>query len=284
MKNISKGKRIALIVIAVILSLVILVPLGLFVFFFRINPLFLNGEEIKAAFEDKPVMYVACQNYDKQNITYSGEKNIFSEKGFEIVLPKEFEANTEKEKDDGIYAYTVKDGEETLCSVLISVPFNMTEDGESSENEELTQLEKFLYFSEKIIYGPAAKKVYGVKLGTQYGREFLINSISLDNFDTENQNQVFLISMYGIQKSVSGIGDFTNSKEIYKVETDTYRGFIYNRSKVAEKEDEKPYKLYVLNAYAPDNLNFPYTVSIIVRNAFLEDDDIFAILNSFKVK
>lgn len=283
MKKKGKGKKIAIIIISVILALVILVPVGLFTFFFRISPLFMDGEEIKAAYIDNPAMYTSWQEYDKQNLTFSGETKVFSEESFEITLPEAFKIN-EKATGDGMYTYLIENGDETFGYVMISIPLFAEADLEDPEIKEEIKNNEALVLFDKIVYGPAAKKVYGINLGTYYDNELLINSMTMDDFDTENHNQVFLFTMYGIKKSMSGIGDLTKNREIYKLDTDTYKGFIYNRSKVAENEDEKSYDMYSMNIYSLDNLNYPYTIFINARDNVLTEDDIFAILNSFKVK
>lgn len=283
MKKMSKGKKIAIIIISVILSLVIVLPVGLFVFFFRITPIFMDGEEIKAEYIDNPAMSVSWQEYDKQNLTLSGKTTTHTKDTFEITLPENFVFN-EDASSDGIYAYWIMNGEEASASIIISEPVFTDENKNDPEHEQEWKDYETIQFGYKLLYGYAAKKAYGIKLGTAYDYRLLVNSLDIDNFDVENPNQVFLFGMIGMEKSISGMGVLSKNNTIYKLETDTYKGFIYNRSKVAETEEDNSYDMYSMDAYAMDNMNYPYTILLTDHDDVLTDDDIFAILNSFKVK
>ena len=277
MKKMSKGKKIAIIIISVILSLVIVLPVGLFVFFFRITPIFINGEEIKAEYIDNPAMSVSWQEYDKQNLVLSGETTTHTKDSFEITLPDNFVFN-EDESSDGNYVFWIKNGEEPSAIVSILDPMLFPED---SEYEEEIKDYKTMQLIQKILYGHASKKGYGIELGTEYDYNLLVNSINVSTFDTNNHHQVFVVSQAGMMKSLAAT-PLMSPKSIYKVDTDTYKGFIYDRSKV--RDDGSISKWYSMDAYAPDNLNSAYTIYISDMNNVLTEEDIFAILNSFKVK
>ena len=277
MKKMSKGKKIAIIIISVILSLVIVLPAGLFVFFFRITPIFMDGEKIKAEYIDNPAMSVSWQEYDKQNLVLSGKTTTYTEESFEITLPEKFVFN-EETSSDGNYAYWIMNGEDASAIVTISEPIFSPE---NSEYEEEIKDYETMQLVQKLLYGHASKKGYGIELGTEYDYNLLVNSINASTFDTNNHYQVFVMSQAGIMKSL-GTTPLLSSKSIYKVDTDTYKGFIYDRSKV--RDDGSILKWYSMDAYAPDNLNFAYTIYISDIDNILTEDDIFAIFNSFKVK
>lgn len=283
MKKMSKGKKIAIIIISVILSLAIILPTGIYAFVIFILPRNMDGEAIKAEYIDNPAMSISCQEYDKQNLTLSGKTTTYTEKSFEITLPENFVFNEEASKD-GFYSYWIKDGEKASASIIISEPIFTDENKNDPEHEQEWKDYETIQFGYKLIYGHAAKKVYGIKLGTAYDYKLLVNSIDVDAFDTQNPNQVFLFGMIGMEKSISGMGVLSKNNTIYKLETDTYKGFIYNRSKVAETEEDNSYDMYSMDAYAMDNMNYPYTILLTDHDDVLTDDDIFAILNSFKVK
>ena len=283
MKKMSKGKKIAIIIISVILVLAILVPIGLYIFGIFIVPHMIDGESIKAEYIGNPVMGVSWQEYDKQNVIFTTETKVFSEEKFEITLPSGFEVN-EKETSDGYYGYKLISNEETEVSITVFEPIFFPEDKDNPENEEEYKNYEAIQIGNKLLYGYAAKKAYGIKLGTAYDYQLLVNSIDIDTIDTENSNQVFLLGMIGTEKSIAGIGALTTSRAIYKLETDTYKGFIYDRSKVAETEDDNSYGMYTLEVFANDNLNYPYEITIMDAENILTEDDIFAIFNSFKVK
>ncbi|MBR5544774.1 MAG: hypothetical protein IKU66_04800 [Clostridia bacterium] len=277
MKKMSKGKKIAIIIISVILSLVIVLPAGLFVFFFRITPIFMDGEKIKAEYIDNPAMSVSWQEYDKQNLVLSGKTTTHIKDSFEITLPENFVFN-EDASGDRSYAYWIINGEEASAIVTISEPIFSPENSEY--DEEIKDYET-MQLVQKILYGHASKKGYGIELGTEYDYNLLVNSINASTFDTNNHHQVFVVSQAGMMKSF-GATPLLSSKSIYKVDTDTYKGFIYDRSKV--RDDGSISKWYSMDAYAPDNLNFAYTIYISDIDNILTEDDIFAIFNSFKVK
>lgn len=283
MKKMSKGKKIAIIIISVILAVVILLPTGLYAFGIFIVPHMIDGESIKAEYIGNPVMGVSWQEYDKQNLTFSSETKVFSEGKFEITLPNGFEVN-EEETSYGYYGYKLISNEETEVSITVFEPIFYPEDRDNPEHKEEYKNYETIQIGNKLLYGHAAKKVYGIKLGTAYDYQLLINSIDIDTIDTENPNQVFLLGMIGAEKSIAGIGALTISRAIYKVETDTYKGFIYDRSQVAEAEGDTSYGMYTFEVYANDNLNYPYEITIMDAENKLTKDDIFAIFNSFKVK
>ena len=276
MKKMSKGKKIAIIIISVILSLVIVLPVGLFVFFFRITPIFMDGEEIKAEYIDNPAMSVSWQEYDKQNLVLSGKMTTHTKDSFEIILPENFVFN-EETSNEGNYAFWIKNGEEPSATILISEPMFFLED---KNNPEYKSYEKtqFIY---KLMYGYASKKGYGIELGTEYDYQLLVNSINASTFDTDNHHQVFVISQAEMMKSLAAT-PLMSPKSIYKVDTDTHKGFIYDRSKV--RDDGSILKWYSMDAYAPNNLNFAYNIYISDIDNVLTEEDIFAIFNSFKVK
>lgn len=283
MKKMSKGKKVAIIIISILLSLVILIPSGLYIFAIFIVPQIIDGEEIKAEYIDNPVMSVSWQEYDKQNLTFSSETKVFSEETFEISLPAEFVVN-EKGTSDGCYGYEFVLNEDSVVSVMVMEPMFFPKDKDNPEHKEEYENCEAIQIGNKLLYGYAAKKAYGIKLGTAYNYQLLVNSIDIDTIDTENPNQVFLLGMIGTEKSVAGIGALTTSRAIYKLETDTYKGFIYDRSKVAETEDDNSYGMYTLEVFANNNLNYPYEITIMDAENILTEDDIFAIFNSFKVK
>lgn len=283
MKKMSKGKKIAIIIISVILSLAILVPTGLYIFGIFVVPHIIDGESIKAEYIGNPVMSVSWQEYDKQNLTFSSETKVFSEETFEISLPAEFVVN-EKGTSDGCYGYEFVLNEDSVVSVMVMEPMFFPKDKDNPEHKEEYENCEAIQIGNKLLYGYAAKKAYGIKLGTAYNYQLLVNSIDIDTIDTENPNQVFLLGMIGTEKSVAGIGALTTSRAIYKLETDTYKGFIYDRSKVAESEDDTSYGMYTLEVFANNNLNYPYEITIMDAENILTEDDIFAIFNSFKVK
>lgn len=283
MKKMNKGKKVAIIIISILLSLVILIPSGLYIFAIFIVPQIIDGEEIKAEYIDNPVMSVSWQDYDKQNLTFSSETKVFSEETFEISLPAEFVVN-EKGTSDGCYGYEFVLNEDSVVSVMVMEPMFFPKDKDNPEHKEEYENCEAIQIGNKLLYGYAAKKAYGIKLGTAYNYQLLVNSIDIDTIDTENPNQVFLLGMIGTEKSVAGIGALTTSRAIYKLETDTYKGFIYDRSKVAETEDDNSYGMYTLEVFANNNLNYPYEITIMDAENILTEDDIFAIFNSFKVK
>ena len=283
MKKMSKSKKIAIIIISVILVLAILVPIGLYIFGIFIVPHMIDGESIKAEYIGNPVMGVSWQEYDKQNLTFSSETKVFSEETFEIDLPAEFVVN-EKATSDGCYGYEFMLNEDEVVSITVFEPIFFPEDKDNPEYEEEYKNYEAIQIGNKLLYSHAAKKAYGIKLGTVYDYQLLVNSIDIDTIDTENPNQVFLLGMIGTEKSIAGIGALTTSRAIYKLETDTYKGFIYDRSKVAETEDDNSYGMYTLEVFANDNLNYPYEITIMDAENILTEDDIFAIFNSFKVK
>lgn len=283
MKKMSKGKRIAIIIISVILSLVILIPTGLYVFMVFISPRMMDGEVIKAEYIDNPAMNTSCEEYDKQNLVLSGKTITHIKDSFEITLPENFVFNEEASMD-GMYSYWIENGEKASASIIISEPVFTDENKNDPEHEQEWKDYETIQFGYKLLYGYAAKKAYGIKLGTAYDYRLLVNSLDIDNFDVENPNQVFLFGMIGMEKSISGMGVLSKNNTIYKLETDTYKGFIYNRSKVAETEEDNSYDMYSMDAYAMDNMDYPYTILLTDHDDVLTDDDIFAIFNSFKVK
>ena len=283
MKKMSKGKKIAIIIISILLSLVILIPSGLYIFAIFIVPQIIDGEEIKAEYIDNPIMSISWQEYDKQNMSFSDETKVFSEESFEITLPKGFVVN-EKGTSDGHYGYEFMQNKDEVVSITVFEPIFFPKDKDNPEYEKEYKNYEAIQVGNKLLYGYAAKKAYGIKLGTAYDYQLLVNSIDIDTIDTENANQVFLLGMIGTEKSIAGIGALTTSRAIYKLETDTYKGFIYDRSKVAETEDDNSYGMYTLEVFANNNLNYPYEITIMDAENILTEDDIFAIFNSFKVK
>lgn len=276
MKKMSKGKKIAIIIISVILSIAILLPIGAYAFVIFVVPRTMDGEEIKAEYIDNPAMSVSWQEYDKQNLVLSGKTTTYTEESFEITLPEKFVFN-EETSSDGNYAYWIMNGEDASATILISEPMFFSEDNNNPEYKSYENSQ----FGYKLLYGYASKKGYGIELGTEYDYNLLVNSINVSTFDTNNHYQVFVMSQAGIMKSL-GTTPLLSSKSIYKVDTDTYKGFIYDRSKV--RDDGSILKWYSMDAYAPDNLNFAYTIYISDIDNILTEDDIFAIFNSFKVK
>ena len=286
MKKMSKGKKIAIIIISVILSLAIILPTGIYAFVIFILPRNMDGEAIKAEYIDNPAMSISCQEYDKQNLTLSGKTTTYTEKSFEITLPENFVFNEEASKD-GFYSYWIKDGEKASASIIISEPIFTDENKNDPEHEEEWKMLEAIQIEYKLLCGHASKKAYGIKLGTQYDQMLLVNTMDIDDFDTENHNQVFLFSLMGMQKSMSVIGTLTRNGRIYKLETDTYKGFIYDRSDMTKTEEDgtyTSYNMYSVEAYALDNLNYPYNILIHNYDDVLTEEDVFAILNSFKVK
>ena len=286
MKKMSKGKKIAIIIVSVILSLAIILPTAIYAFVIFVVPRNMDGEAIKAEYIDNPAMSISCQEYDKQNLTLSGKTTTYTEKSFEITLPENFIFNEEASKD-GFCSYWIKDGEKASASIIISEPMFTDESKNEPEHEEEWKTFEAMLFAYKLLCGHAAKKVYGIKLNTEYDQTLLINTMDIDDFDTENHNQVFLFSIMGLQKSLSSIGALTRNGRIYKLETDAYKGFIYDRSdmtKTEEDDSNKSYNMYSTDAYAMDNLNYPYNILIHNYEDVLTQDDIFAIFNSFKVK
>jgi hypothetical protein len=283
MKKMSKGKKIAIIIISVILSIAILLPIGAYAFVIFVVPRTMDGEEIKAQYIDNPAMSVSWQEYDKQGCEFSGNTNTYSKERFEITLPEIFVVN-EEVTTDGMYSYFIKNGEELSGYIMISDPMYTVIDLNNPETKKELESTESMLLETKIMYGYASKKVYGIELGTLYDNSLVMNTIDVDDFNTENPDQVYLFSMYGLQKSMAGMGPLTQNRAIYKVDTDTYKGFIYDRSKVAETEDDKSYDMYSMDVYALDNLNYPYTIMLYVKDNTLTEDDIFAIFNSFKVK
>ncbi len=246
----------------------------------------MDGEAIKSEYIDNPAMSISCQEYDKQNLTLAGKTTTYTEKSFEITLPENFVFNEEASKD-GFYSYWIKDGEKASASIIISEPIFTDENKNDPEHEEEWKMLEAIQFEYKLLCGYASKKAYGIKLGTQYDQRLLVNTIDIDDFDTENHNQVFLFSLMGVQKGMSVIGTLTQNGRIYKLETDTYKGFIYDRSDMTKTEEDgtyTPYNMYSVEAYALDNLNYPYNILIHNYDDVLTEDDIFAIFNSFKVK
>ncbi|MBR5544803.1 MAG: hypothetical protein IKU66_04950 [Clostridia bacterium] len=276
MKKMSKGKKIAIIIISVILSIAILLPIGAYAFVIFVVPRTMDGEEIKAEYIDNPAMSVSWQEYDKQNLVLSGKTTTYTEESFEITLPEKFVFN-EETSSDGNYAYWIMNGEDASATILISEPMFFPEDNNNPEYKSYENSQ----FGYKLLYGYASKKGYGIELGTEYDYKLLVNSINVSTFDTNNHYQVFVMSQAGIMKSL-GTTPLLSSKSIYKVDTDTYKGFIYDRSKI--RDDGSISKWYSMDAYAPDNLNFAYTIYISDIDNILTEDDIFAIFNSFKVK
>ena len=276
MKKMSKGKKIAIIIISVILSIAILLPIGAYAFVIFVVPRTMDGEEIKAEYIDNPAMSVSWQEYDKQNLVLSGKTTTYTEESFEITLPEKFVFN-EETSSDGNYAYWIMNGEDASATILISEPMFFPEDNNNPEYKSYENSQ----FGYKLLYGYASKKGYGIELGTEYDYKLLVNSINVSTFDTNNHYQVFVMSQAGIMKSL-GTTPLLSSKSIYKVDTDTYKGFIYDRSKV--RDDGSILKWYSMDAYAPDNLNFAYTIYISDIDNILTEDDIFAIFNSLKVK
>ena len=67
------------------------------------------------------------------------------------------------------------------------------------------------------------------------------------------------------------------------MDTEEYKGFLCDRCRIDE-ESGKETKMFSLNAYKNDNLWFPYTIMIMEKGDLLTEDDIYAIVNSFKVK
>ena len=276
MKKMSKGKKIAKIVISVILSIAILLPIGAYAFVIFVVPRTMDGEEIKAQYIDNPAMSVSWQKYDKQNLMLSGKTTTYTEESFEITLPEKFVFN-EETSSDGNYAYWIMNGEDASATILISEPMFFPEDNNNPEYKSYENSQ----FGYKLLYGYASKKGYGIELGTEYDYKLLVNSINVSTFDTNNHYQVFVMSQAGIMKSL-GTTPLLSFKSIYKVDTDTYKGFIYDRSKV--RDDGSILKWYSMDVYALDNLNFAYTIYISDIDNILTEDDIFAIFNSFKVK
>lgn len=276
MKKMSKGKKIAIIIISVILSIAILLPIGAYAFVIFVVPRTMDGEEIKAEYIDNPAMSVSWQEYDKQNLVLSGKTTTYTEESFEITLPEKFVFN-EETSSDGNYAYWIMNGEDASATILISEPMFFPEDNNNPEYKSYENSQ----FGYKLLYGYASKKGYGIELGTEYDYKLLVNSINVSTFDTNNHYQVFVMSQAGIMKSL-GTTPLLSSKSIYKVDTDTYKGFIYDRSKI--RDDGSILKWYSMDAYAPDNLNFAYTIYISDIDNILTEDDVFAIFNSFKVK
>ena len=239
-------------------------------------PRTMDGEEIKAQYIDNPAMSVSWQEYDKHNLVLSDKTTTYTEESFEITLPEKFVFN-EETSSDGNYAYWIMNGEDASATILISEPMFFPEDNNNPEYKSYENSQ----FGYKLLYGYASKKGYGIELGTEYDYKLLVNSINVSTFDTNNHYQVFVMSQAGIMKSL-GTTPLLSSKSIYKVDTDTYKGFIYDRSKV--RDDGSISKWYSMDAYAPDNLNFAYTIYISDIDNILTEDDIFAIFNSFKVK
>lgn len=283
MKKMSKGKKIAVIIISIILSLAIILPTGLYAFVVFVVPHIIDGESIKAEYVDNPIMSISWQEYDKQNLVLLGKTITYSEDSFEITLPEKFVVN-EKGTSDGCYGYQFVLDEDSVVSVMVMEPIFFPKDKDNPEHKEEYKNYEAIQIGNKLLFGYAAKKAYGIELGTVYDYQLLINSIDIDTIDTQNSNQVFLLGMIGTEKSIAGIGALTTSRAIYKLETDTYKGFIYDRSKVAETEDDNSYGMYTFDVYENDNLNYPYEITIMDAENILTEDDIFAIFNSFKVK
>ncbi len=282
MKKMKKGKKIAIIIISIILALAVILPTGLYAFLIFIVPRNMDGQEIKDAYIDNPAMSISWQEYDKQNCVFSGKTNTYSKEFFEITLPESFVVN-EEVTTDGMYSYFIKDGEESLGYIMISNPMYTMDLKDTETTNEIDETEAMLLLN-KIMYGYAAKKAYGIKLGTMYDNALMMNTLDIDDFDSENSYQVYLFSMFGLQKSMSSMGDLTRNRVIYKVDTETYKGFIYDRTGEPKDGDELTSKMYSMDIYALDNLNDPYTVMLYVKDNVLAEDDIFAIFNSFKVK
>ena len=76
--HIDRKKKIAIIIISIILALVILLPTGLYIFGIFIVPHMINGESIKAEYIDNPVMSVSWQKYDKQKVIFTTSVNGFT--------------------------------------------------------------------------------------------------------------------------------------------------------------------------------------------------------------
>lgn len=267
MKKMSKGKKIAIIIISVILALTIILPVGAYAFVIFIVPRTMDGEEIKAEYIDNPAMSVSWQEYDKQNLVLSGVTTTHTRERFEITLPEKFVFN-EETSSDGSYAFGIKNGEESSAIVVISEPI---------EDESYKDIQ-IVY---KLLYGYASKKGYGIELGTEYDYQLLVNSINVSTFDADNPYQVFAMSQAGMMKSLAAT-PLMSAKSIYKVDTGTYKGFIYDRSKV--RDDGSISKWYSMDAYVLDNLNSAYTIFVSDKDNVLAEDDIYAIFNSFKVK
>lgn len=277
----SKGKKIAVIVICVILALAVVLPVGAFAFVFYIVPHFYDGEEIKANLSDHEAMYVSLEDYTHKNAVFSKETEKFETDTFEITLPAGFELNTES-GNDGIYAYKLKISDTEFASVIISDPVFTPADKGDEEYKSAMRDEKAMLALLRITLGNSAKKAYGINLDSQYSYDLLVNSLNLDDFDTDNYHQKKLFKFFGISKSMA-TGFLVANNAIYKMDTEEYKGFLCDRCRIDE-ESGKETKMFSLNAYKNDNLWFPYTIMIMEKGDLLTEDDIYAIVNSFKVK
>lgn len=277
----SKGKKIAVIVICVILALAVVLPVGAFAIVFYIVPHFYDGEAIKANLSDHEEMYVSLEDYTHKNAVFSKETEKFETDTFEITLPAGFELNTES-GNDGIYAYKLKISDTEFASVIISDPVFTPADKGDEEYKSAMRDEKAMLALLRITLGNSAKKAYGINLDSQYSYDLLVNSLNLDDFDTDNYHQKKLFNFFGISKSMT-TGFLTANNAIYKMDTEEYKGFLCDRCRIDE-ESGKETKMFSLNAYKNDNLWFPYTIMIMEKGDLLTEDDIYAIVNSFKVK
>lgn len=277
----SKGKKIAVIVICVILALAVVLPVGAFTFVFYIVPHFYDGEAIKANLSDHEAMYVSLEEYTHKNAVFSKETEKFATDTFEITLPAGFEFNTES-GNEGMYAYQLKISDTEFASVMISDPVFTPADKGDEEYKSAMRDEKAMLAEWRIMLGNSAKKAYGINLTSRYSYDLLVNSLNLDDFDTDNYHQKKLFNFFGISKGMA-TGFLAANNAIYKMDTEEYKGFLYDRCRIDEESGKKT-TMFSLNAYKNDNLWFLYTIMIMDKGDLLTEDDIYAIVNSFKVK
>ena len=178
MKKMKKGKKIAIIIISVILALAIILPTGLYIFAIFIVPHIIDGESIKAEYVDNPIMSISWQEYDKQNLVLSGKTITYSEDSFEITLPEKFVVN-EKGTSDGSYGYQFVLDEDSVVSVMVMEPMFFPEDKDNLEHKEEYKEYEAIQIGNKLLYGYAAKKVYGIKLGTTYDYQLLVKQVKI---------------------------------------------------------------------------------------------------------
>ncbi|MGN0569690.1 MAG: hypothetical protein ACI4N4_04210 [Candidatus Fimenecus sp.] len=255
--------------------------MGAFTFVFYIVPHFYDGEAIKADLNDYEAMYVSLEEYTHKNAVFSKETEKFETDTFEITFPAGFEFNTES-GNDSMYAYKLKISDTEFASVIISDPVFTPADKDDEEYKSAMRDEKAMLALLRITLGNSAKKAYGINLNSRYSYDLLVNSLNLDDFDTDNYHQKKLFNFFGISKSMA-TGFLAANNAIYKIDTEEYKGFLYDRCRIDE-ESGKETKIFSLNAYKNDNLSFPYTILIMDNGDLLTEDDIYAIINSFKVK
>ncbi len=264
-KKVQKKKETNLILMAVIL--LVLGALLLVVFTNVMQKAFIQqtfGEELD-------VVHVLAEEYDKGDITLSGETKTVEAGAFRLTIPAECEQILPKDSNrlmpsDG-YRYM---NEDELVSILINKgSASWSNDGsvfeETLADEDPEKVEK---------YHEAIKTEFGYdpydSFFHMYEAMFSINETSLKWWDRNN-----LAINLGILIMKSSIchGD---TKAVYRIETPTYFAYVFD----IENEEYQRTQLTV-NVFLKEDLDTQYTFALSEKHS--DPQVLYGIFNSMEI-